>query len=142
QSDGRRPRGKTPRTDSQLDEADRSSLRPPSQGAAAEGVIVLETERLLFREPEMQDLDAYCAMEMDPEVRRFVGGYPRTREEAERRFRNGCRHKTNLPFCSIILKAENRYIGRGGLHPMPGGAVGLGFYLARPYWGGGLATEA
>ena len=105
-------------------------------------MIVLETDRLLLREPELNDLDAFCAMEMDPEVRRFVGGYPRTREEAERRFRNGRRHKTNLPFCSIILKAENSYIGRGGLHPMPGGAVGLGFYLARPYWGRGLATEA
>jgi len=105
-------------------------------------LTVLETERLLLREPQLEDLDAFCAMEMDPDVRRFVGGYPRTREEAERRFRNGRRHKTNLPFCSIILKAENSYIGRGGLHPMPGGAVGLGFYLARPYWGRGLATEA
>ena len=84
-------------------------------------MIVLETERLLFREPEMQDLDAYCAMEMDPEVRRFVGGYPRTREEAEQKFRQGHRQKGHLPFYAMIYKAENRYIGRCGLHPMPGG---------------------
>ena len=105
-------------------------------------MIVLETERLLFREPEMQDLDAYCAMEMDPEVRRFVGGYPRTREEAEQSFRKGRRQKGRLPFYAMLYKAENRYIGRCGLHPVPGGAVGLGFYVAKAYWGRGLATEA
>jgi len=42
----------------------------------------------------------------------------------------------------MIYKAENRYIGRCGLHPVPGGAVGLGFYVAKAYWGRGLATEA
>jgi len=99
-------------------------------------LIVLETERLLLRDHEPQDLDAFCAMEMDPEVRRFVGGRPRTREEAEERFRNAG------GLCAAVLKAENRYIGRCGLHPMPGGGVGLGFYIARAYWGRGFATEA
>jgi len=51
--------------------------------------ITLTTERLLFRQHNMADLDAFCAMELDPEVRRYVGGKPRTREEAERRFING-----------------------------------------------------
>jgi len=36
-------------------------------------MVVLESERLLFREHEPGDLDAYCAMEADPEVRRYVG---------------------------------------------------------------------
>ena len=50
-------------------------------------MIVLETERLLFRDHEVDDLDPFCAMEADPEVRRFVGGKPRTREQAEEKFR-------------------------------------------------------
>lgn len=104
-------------------------------------MITLETERLLLREHEPNDLEAFCAMEMDPEVRRFVGGHPRTREEAEQKF-----HKLpsdgRLPFCAIVSKADGTYIGRGGLHPMPGGAPGIGFYIARPYWGRGFATEA
>jgi [ribosomal protein S5]-alanine N-acetyltransferase len=49
-------------------------------------VIILESERLLFRDHEPADLDAYCEMEADPEVRRYVGGAPRTRKEAERKF--------------------------------------------------------
>jgi ribosomal-protein-alanine N-acetyltransferase len=99
-------------------------------------VIVLETERLLLRRHELQDLDAFCAMEMDADIRRFVGGRPRTREEAEAKFRGG------PPLCAMVLKVGNRYIGRCGFHPMPGGGVGIGFYVARSHWGLGLATEA
>lgn len=103
-------------------------------------MIVLETERLLFREHEPGDLDAFCAMEADAEVRRWVGGRPRTREEAERKF-----HSVYLKpshgrrgMWATVLKAENRYIGYCGVY---GDGV-LGYYLARPYWGRGLATEA
>jgi RimJ/RimL family protein N-acetyltransferase len=49
-------------------------------------VVVLESERLLFRPHEAADLEAFCAMEADAEVRRYVGGAPRTREAAEERF--------------------------------------------------------
>lgn len=51
-------------------------------------MIVLETERLLFRDHELGDLEPYCAMEADPEVRRYVGGAPRSHEAAEERFRS------------------------------------------------------
>ena len=61
-------------------------------------MIALETERLLLREPQMEDLDAFCAMEMDPSVRRYTGGSPRTRDEAEKRFRDGQRKNGALPF--------------------------------------------
>ena len=33
-------------------------------------MVVLESERLLFRPHEAADLDAFCAMEADAEVRR------------------------------------------------------------------------
>ncbi|HJT17220.1 MAG TPA: GNAT family N-acetyltransferase, partial [Thermoanaerobaculia bacterium] len=86
--------------------------------------------RLILRPHEPRDLDAFCAMEMDAEVRRYVGGLPRTREEAEQKFRT-------VPVGAIILKSEDRYIGRAGLH-----SAGIAFYIARPYWGRGFATEA
>ena len=112
-------------------------------------MIVLESERLLFREHEARDLDAYCAMEADPEVRRYVGGAPRSREEAERKFRSAHlkRAKARLALRATIFKADVRYIGYCGLFPNfgPRGAVAreatLAFYLAREYWGRGLATE-
>lgn len=47
--------------------------------AAGPSMIVLEAERLLFRDHGPEDLELFCAMEADPEVRRFVGGRPRAR---------------------------------------------------------------
>jgi [ribosomal protein S5]-alanine N-acetyltransferase len=113
-------------------------------------MIVLESQRLLFREHEPGDLDAYCAMEADPEVRRFVGGAPRTREEAKRKFRSThLRHaKARLALWATIFKPDRQYIGYCGLYPNfgPQGPVAreatLAFYLSREYWGRGLATEA
>jgi RimJ/RimL family protein N-acetyltransferase len=103
-------------------------------------VIVLETERLLFREHEPDDLEPFCAMEADAEVRRWVGGRPRTREEAERKFRSTYLKPSHgrRGMWATVLKAENRYIGYCGVY----GEGVLGYYLARPYWGRGLATEA
>lgn len=113
-------------------------------------MIVLESERLLFREHEPGDLDAYCAIEADPEVRRYVGGAPRTRQDAERRFRDNHlkRASNELALRATIFKPENRYIGYCGLYPHFGprgvisGEAALAFYFSPKYWGRGLATEA
>jgi [ribosomal protein S5]-alanine N-acetyltransferase len=113
-------------------------------------MILLETERLLFRLHEPADIDAYCAMEMDPDVRRYIGGKPRTREEAEKRFLPGLEYApNNLSMRATIYKPENKYIGRCGIYPHfdkddnpIGGEASLGLYIAKPYWGMGLATEA
>jgi ribosomal-protein-alanine N-acetyltransferase len=113
-------------------------------------MIVLESERLLFRDHEPADLDAYCAMEADPEVRRYVGGAPRTREAAEQKFPGRVRkpESDRLRMWATVYKPEGAYIGRCGVYPHLGasGAIpgegSLAFYLARAYWGRGLATEA
>ncbi|MGC2618865.1 MAG: GNAT family N-acetyltransferase [Acidobacteriaceae bacterium] len=112
-------------------------------------MIILETERLLFRPHEPGDLDAYCAMEQDPEVRRHVGGYPRTRDAAEARFpRSQNLAPDRLGVWATVLKSDDAYIGRCGVYPhiqhdtpIPGEGV-LSYYIARPYWNHGFATEA
>lgn len=113
-------------------------------------MIILESERLLFRKHEPGDLEAYCAMEADPEVRRYVGGAPRMRKDAERKFRDTHlkRASARLALRATIFKPDGRYIGYCGLFPNFGrrgpvaGEAVLAFYLAREYWGRGLATEA
>ena len=113
-------------------------------------MIVLESERLLFRSHEAADLEAFCAMQADAEVRRYVGGAPRMREAAEKRFWEGAMRpiEDRLVIWATVLKADGRYVGRCGLYPkfkeegrVAGEAV-LGFYLAREFWGQGFATEA
>jgi len=113
-------------------------------------MMILESERLLFRKHEPVDLEAYCAMEADSEVRRYVGGAPRIRKDAERKFRDTHlkRASARLALRATIFKPEGRYIGYCGLFQNFGmrgpvkGEAALAFYLARDYWGRGLATEA
>jgi [ribosomal protein S5]-alanine N-acetyltransferase len=114
--------------------------------------IILESERLLFRPHLITDLDDYCAMEMDLNVRRYVGGSARTRENAGQRFPRDQLQKMatdRLALWATVLKSSNAYIGRCGLYPHFGadeipiaGEAVLAFYIASPYWGQGFATEA
>jgi ribosomal-protein-alanine N-acetyltransferase len=112
-------------------------------------MIVIETDRLLFRDHEVADLDPYCEMMADPEFRRLSGGRPLTREEAEKSFRATWLPPKPMGLLATVFETEGRYIGYCGLYPNRGpdnaviaGEAQLAFYLARPYWGRGLATEA
>lgn len=108
--------------------------------------MTLETERLLFRPHQPSDLDDYCGIVADTDFRRYVGGGSLARADAERRFRQ--RHLAaadrEIRLMATVFKPEMRYIGYCGLYRGSGGkdeAV-LAFYIAKPYWGRGLASEA
>jgi len=108
-------------------------------------MIFLETARLLFRTHEVRDQDAFVAMHTDPEVRRFVGGSAWPVEKALHRFQTQYLGQPTNTYglWATILKEENRYIGCCGLSKAENRAdASLGYYLARPYWGHGLASEA
>ncbi len=115
------------------------------------GKIILESERLLFRLHTLDDMDDFCAMEQDPEVRRYVGGKPRTRVEAEDRFINGPMqpHGGFWAMWATTLKSNNQYVGRCGLYPhyneageIIEGDASMGLYIAHQHWRKGYATEA
>lgn len=114
-------------------------------------MIILESERLLFRPHEPANLDSFCAMEMDPEFRRYAGGHARSREDAERKFPKGQLRKVadRLAVWAAVLKSNGQYVGRCGLYPhlepdarIVDGEATLSFYFGREHWGLGLASEA
>jgi len=110
-------------------------------------VGVLETERLLFRHHQESDLEPYCEMESDPVYRSPQPVHPRA--ELERSFSRTLATANAFGLLATVFKPEGCYIGRCGLYPLrneanevvPGEGC-IAFYLARPYWGRGLATEA
>jgi len=110
-------------------------------------MVRLETTRLILRNHELADLEPYCAMESDPVYRAHQRVH--RREELERSFRETWLPYKKMGMLATALKADGTYIGRTGLYPfrtdegviVPGEAT-LAFYLARPYWGQGFATEA
>ena len=112
-------------------------------------MIVLETERLLFRDHVPEDFEAYREIEADPLVRRFVGSQPRTREATRRKFRDHLAPRSGLlRLWATVLKETGGYIGYCGVYPHFGkagpipGEGALGFTLASAWWNRGLATEA
>ena len=114
-------------------------------------MIFLETKRLLLRTHQPEDLEAFREMNMDPEVRRYVGGRAWSREKAEQRFRDQYLGEPSDTFglWATIFKHNGRYIGYCGLSArfdsdgnLCTNRSGLAFYFARPYWRKGLASEA
>jgi [ribosomal protein S5]-alanine N-acetyltransferase len=105
----------------------------------------LETYRLFFRVHQPLDEPDFVAMHTDPEVRRFVGGSAWPAEKAVERFRSQYLGQPSHTYglWATVLKSEHRFIGSCGLRAPDGQhPPSLAFYLARPYWGCGLACEA
>jgi len=108
-------------------------------------MIFLETERLLFRSHEAGDEADFVSMHTDPEVRRYVGGRAWPLEEARSRFREQFldRPEETYGLWATVFKEERKYIGCCGLRAAGNGmGASLAYYLARPYWRLGLASEA
>lgn len=77
---------------------------------------ILETERLRLRRHEPTDLDASAAMWGDPEVARYIGGKPSSREDTWGRLLRYVGHWELLGhgFWLIEEKASGRFVGEGG----------------------------
>jgi RimJ/RimL family protein N-acetyltransferase len=55
-------------------------------------MVEIETRRLLLRRWQSKDLDAYSRLCADPEVMRYIGSGPRTREQSEEQISRFVRH--------------------------------------------------
>ena len=108
-------------------------------------MIILETERLLFRPLTLSDLDALTTLYADPEVTRFLGG-PRDRSEVQRALTGYIREYElyGHSFFATIRKDDETFIGQCGLlnQEVEGRSeIELAYVLAKPYWQQGLALE-
>ena len=114
-----------------------------SGGVAAKPV--LETARLLLRQFEERDLDAYAAMSADPEVMRYIAdGQTASRAIAWRSMAFFRGHWALRGYGMYVAeeKASGTFLGRIGLFN-PEGWPGLevGWVLAREHWRNGFASE-
>ncbi|MFK4085665.1 GNAT family N-acetyltransferase [Kribbella sp. NPDC020789] len=103
------------------------------------------TERLILRPFQDRDLDAWAALNSDPDVMRYLGG-PLTREQSDREAA-GINHQwetEHFGFLAIERAADGVFLGASGLsrEPWYPETLEVGWRLAREYWGHGYATEA
>ncbi len=103
---------------------------------------ILETERLVLRSPTLSDATAIAAGVGDWQVAKNLARvpHPYTQSDAEALLaRVGVTADLVL---GITLKCGAAYIGGCGAHACADGAYEIGYWLARPYWGFGYASEA
>ena len=108
----------------------------------------LETERLILRPWEDDDLDSIAALNADPVVMEHMPRL-RTRDQSENMMAllNAEFEAEGFGFGAVELQTTGECIGFVGLHRpnfeahfMP--AVEIGWRLARAHWGHGYASEA
>jgi RimJ/RimL family protein N-acetyltransferase len=106
---------------------------------------MLETPRLRLRRLRSSDEPALISLDSDPLVMRYVGAPPGTRtlDETVERVRQRIAADHGLAgWWAVEGKDDRAFHGLGLLLPMgDGGDVEVGYRLARPSWGRGIATE-
>jgi len=104
----------------------------------------LRTECVLLDPLAREDFAWLFALYADAEVMRYIGRGPRTEEESRRNLDWLLAHGERLPFGYWVLREHSTGERVGGAVLMirrEGAPVELGFMLARPAWGRGLATQ-
>lgn len=109
-------------------------------------IPTLATERLQLRAFRAGDLDAYAAMQANPEVMRFmVDGRTHSRVEVWRIMAGYLGHWPLRGFGMWACTEPHggRFVGSIGIfQPLDWPGPELAYALDRPFWGRGFATEA
>ncbi len=102
------------------------------------------TERLLLRPGWHEDAPALARAIGDEAIVRNLARAPWPyREDDARQFLTGWSDGHPSRFLMVQRTASApRIIGAIGMEPQDGGEVELGYWVARPFWGLGYATEA
>ena len=102
------------------------------------------TERLLLRPGWGEDAPALARAIGDETIVRNLASAPWPYGVADAEAFLASPRDPALPFFLITERTEAapRIVGSCGLGRRPSGAVELGYWIARPFWGRGFATEA
>lgn len=108
---------------------------------------VLQTPRTVLRPWTDDDAPALYAYAKDPEVGPIAGWPPHTGVADSRAV---IRDVLSAPETyAVVLRETGEPVGSVGLHfgdagsmPLPDGEAELGYWIGRPLWGRGLASEA
>jgi RimJ/RimL family protein N-acetyltransferase len=113
--------------------------------------VTLETPRLRLRPYRADDFDSYARMWAAPEVVRFIGGKPMSREAAWIRFLRqiGLWRYLGFGFFALEDRENGAFVGEAGFHdlrrtivPSNEGTMEAGWGLVAAMQGRGLAEEA
>jgi RimJ/RimL family protein N-acetyltransferase len=111
-----------------------------------DGTVVLTTERLLLRTFRLDDLDAYAALNADPEVVRYLGGEPLSRQHSDEiaEWAQECYATERVGLLAVERRSDGAFLGMCGVHHQESypDDLEVAWRLAYEHWGHGYATEA
>ena len=100
-------------------------------------MCILESERLILRPPRPVDIPAITAWLGDYDVAKMTSRVPYPYDEGDAEDFVAAEHAHRF----VIQRADDGlFLGMIGLHPEDG--FEFGYWLGKPFWGLGYATEA
>ena len=110
------------------------------------GLVILETPRLVLRTWRADDLPAFAELNADPEVMRYLGGTALSREESDSIAEWGQERyaEEGIGLLAVERRQDGVFVGMCGLHHQWSypDDVEVAWRFARRQWGYGHATEA
>ena len=110
------------------------------------GTVVLTTPRLVLRTFRRDDLAEYAALNAHPEVVRYLGGEPLTRQHSDEiaEWAQQVYTEEGIGLLAVERREDGVFLGMCGLHHQESypDDVEVAWRFAYGYWGNGYATEA
>lgn len=106
---------------------------------------MLETERLILRPMDINDIESVFQMRRDDAVMRFIREPVISRNEAADWINliSSRWAKDKIGFCSLIEKESGKFAGWCGLWQLKeSGEIEVGYAVAKKFWGKGYASES
>lgn len=106
--------------------------------------MFVRTDRLLLRPGWIEDAPSLArAVNSDPAIARNTARIPWPYALDDAQAFLAMKHDPQTPNCLVFVRTsgEPRLVGSVGVHPGDQG-LEVGYWIARPYWGLGFATEA
>jgi ribosomal-protein-alanine N-acetyltransferase len=112
-------------------------------------MLTISGQRIDLRDHHPNDLEGFHAWLSDPIVTQYLSWRTTTLEESFLRLADAIRENERQPrtkyFLAMVLKS-GVLIGEAGFtiesRSVTGGIANLGYFLCKPYWGQGYASEA
>lgn len=103
-------------------------------------------DKVQITEWEMEDLDAFVAWQSDPDVARHVAWLPKTHAESQADLLDAIAQQTAAPrirhFFAVVRARDAEVVGDVGFTITAPSTGDCGWFIRKPYWGLGYATEA
>jgi len=102
--------------------------------------------RILLREHVSADVELFCDLQMDPSVARYVSWLPRTRAQCEAALADAIAQQESAEriryFFAVAMVSTNEMVGSVGYTMTGASTADFGWFIRRPFWGKGYASEA